>query len=133
MSIRVLDAEWAYLNRPDALAQMNQRFLSLTPIATKQLQTSLTDIPMRPAPPPQPAPAPARRRSLPAAANSVAGCRLHARPKLRPCRSRLPGSGSPVMPAALEKPAGGSRSAKPSPPAKTVGAARRPPPRRIAR
>ena len=25
--IRVLDAEWAYLNRPDALAQMNQRYL----------------------------------------------------------------------------------------------------------
>jgi hypothetical protein len=56
--IRVLDAEWAYLNRPDALAQMNQRLLSLAPIATKQLRTSLTDIPMRPAPPPPPPPAP---------------------------------------------------------------------------
>ena len=56
--IRVLDAEWAYLNRPDALAQMNQRLLSLVPIATKQLRASLTDIPMRPAPPPPPPPAP---------------------------------------------------------------------------
>jgi hypothetical protein len=54
--IRVLDAEWAYLNRPDALAQMNQRILSLVPIATKQLRTSLTDVPMRPAPPPPPPP-----------------------------------------------------------------------------
>lgn len=54
--IRVLDAEWAYLNRPDALAQMNQRFLSLVPIATKQLHAALTDIPMRPAPPPVPPP-----------------------------------------------------------------------------
>ncbi len=54
--IRVLDAEWAYLNRPDALAQMNQRFLSLGPIATKQLRTSLADVAMRPAPPPPPAP-----------------------------------------------------------------------------
>jgi cell division protein FtsL len=53
--IRALGAEWAYLNRPDALAQLNQRFLSLAPIATKQLRTSLADIPMRPAPPP-PAP-----------------------------------------------------------------------------
>ncbi len=52
--IRVLDAEWAYLNRPDALAQMNQRFLSLGPIATKQLRTSLADVAMRPAPPPPP-------------------------------------------------------------------------------
>ena len=55
--IRVLDAEWAYLNRPDALAQMNQRFLSLTPIATKQLRATVADLPMRPVPPPPP-PAP---------------------------------------------------------------------------
>jgi cell division protein FtsL len=55
--IRVLDAEWAYLNRPAALAPLNQRFLSLVPIATKQLRTSVADIPMRPAPPPAPAPA----------------------------------------------------------------------------
>jgi hypothetical protein len=50
--IRVFDAEWAYLNRPDALAQMNQRYLSLAPIATKQLTANISDIPMRPAPPP---------------------------------------------------------------------------------
>lgn len=50
--IRVLDAEWAYLNRPDTLAQMNQRHLSLVPIATKQLIVSLANIPMRPTPPP---------------------------------------------------------------------------------
>jgi hypothetical protein len=50
--IRVFDAEWAYLNRPDALAQMNQRYLSLAPIATKQLIANIADIPMRPTPPP---------------------------------------------------------------------------------
>ena len=50
--IRVFDAEWAYLNRPDALAQMNQRYLSLAPIATKQLIANIGDIPMRSAPPP---------------------------------------------------------------------------------
>ena len=50
--IRVFDAEWAYLNRPDALAQMNQRYLSLAPIATKQLMANISDIPMRPTPPP---------------------------------------------------------------------------------
>jgi hypothetical protein len=54
--IRALDAEWAYLNRPDALAQMNQRLLSLVPIATKQLRANLADVAMRPAPPPPPAP-----------------------------------------------------------------------------
>jgi hypothetical protein len=57
-SIRALEAEWAYLNRPDALAQMNQQLLSLIPIATKQLRADVTDIPMRPVPPPPP-PAPA--------------------------------------------------------------------------
>ena len=50
--VRVLDADWAYLNRPDALAAMNQRYLSLQPIATKQLIASVADIPMRPPPPP---------------------------------------------------------------------------------
>jgi cell division protein FtsL len=56
--LRVLDAEWAYLNRPDMLAAMNGRFLSLTPITQKQLQTTIADIPMRPLPPPPPAPVP---------------------------------------------------------------------------
>ncbi len=54
--IRVFDAEWAYLNRPDALALMNQRYLSLVPIATKQLVAGVNDIPMRPAPPSPPPP-----------------------------------------------------------------------------
>jgi hypothetical protein len=52
--LHALAAEWAYLNRPDALAELNQRVLSLVPIATKQLRASLTDIPMRPAPLPAP-------------------------------------------------------------------------------
>ena len=45
--IRVLDAEWTYLNRPETLAQMNARFLSLVPITAQQLRTSVADIPMR--------------------------------------------------------------------------------------
>jgi len=56
--LRVLDAEWAYLNRPDMLAAMNQRFLSLAPITRKQLQTATAEIPMRPAPAAPPPAAP---------------------------------------------------------------------------
>jgi hypothetical protein len=52
--VHVLDAEWAYLNRPEMLAAMNERFLALTPIARQQLQTSIADIPMRPPPPAAP-------------------------------------------------------------------------------
>jgi hypothetical protein len=101
--IRVLDAEWAYLNRPDALAQMNQRYLSLAPIATKQLYASVNDIPMRPAPPPvaQPVvaaaePTPATPTDAPAAAPPPSTARLAKEPKE---------SVAPVVTAVLDTPA----------------------------
>ncbi len=50
--IRVLNAEWTYLNQPERLAELNRRFLSLVPITAKQLQRSIEDIPMRPPPAP---------------------------------------------------------------------------------
>jgi hypothetical protein len=57
--LRVLEAEWAYLTRPETLDTMNRRFMSLAPISTKQLHATVADIPMRPTPPaPQPVPAP---------------------------------------------------------------------------
>ena len=49
--LRVLEAEWAYLTRPETLEAMNRQFLSLGPIATKQLHTTAADIPLRPPPP----------------------------------------------------------------------------------
>ena len=55
--IRVLDAEWAYLTRPETLEALNRQFLSLGPISTKQLHATAIDIPLRPvppAPPPEP-------------------------------------------------------------------------------
>ncbi len=55
--LRVLDAEWAYLTRPETLEAMNRQFLSLGPIATKQLHTTAADIPLRPPPPAPPPPA----------------------------------------------------------------------------
>jgi hypothetical protein len=45
--IRVLTAEWTYLNQPERLANLNQRFLGLVPVAAKQLQTRIEDIPLR--------------------------------------------------------------------------------------
>jgi len=50
-AIRADEAEWAYLTRPETLDDMNRRHLSLGPIATRQLRTTLTDIPLRPAAP----------------------------------------------------------------------------------
>jgi hypothetical protein len=49
-AIRMDEVEWAYLSRPETLQEMNQRHLSLTPVATTQLRTSLADIPLRPSP-----------------------------------------------------------------------------------
>jgi hypothetical protein len=47
-AIRMDEVEWAYLTRPEILQQMNQRHMSLMPIATTQLHASLADIPLRP-------------------------------------------------------------------------------------
>jgi cell division protein FtsL len=45
--IRVLSAEWTYLSQPERLAELNQRFLGLQPIAARQLQRGIADLPMR--------------------------------------------------------------------------------------
>jgi hypothetical protein len=52
--VRVLTAEWTYLTQPERLAELNRRFLQLGPVATKQLQPRIDDLPLRPAPPPSP-------------------------------------------------------------------------------
>jgi hypothetical protein len=45
--IRVLTAEWTYLNQPERLAALNRRFLQLVPIDARQLQRKIEDIPWR--------------------------------------------------------------------------------------
>jgi hypothetical protein len=45
--IRVLTAEWTYVNQPARLADLNQRFLHLTPITARQLQQTVENIPLR--------------------------------------------------------------------------------------
>jgi hypothetical protein len=128
--IRVLDAEWAYLTRPETLEAMNRQFLSLTPISTKQLHSTAADIPLRPVPPaPPPAAAPAEATTVVAAAeptppsnapsNAVASA-----PEGVPSRNPAPvpvkvaaepqtaQSALRVMPALLERSAGTPQLAK---------------------
>jgi hypothetical protein len=122
--IRVLDAEWAYLTRPETLDAMNRRFLSLSPIVTKQLHTTAADIPMRPPPPAAPP-------TLPEDAVAVATAEPTSPPNASPnaqdgvptlvaTPTPLPATPEPppalsalrVMPALLEKPAGAPQLAK---------------------
>jgi hypothetical protein len=49
-AIHVLKAEWSYLAQPSRLDDLSRRFLTLSPIGTKQLAT-IDSIPMRPVPP----------------------------------------------------------------------------------
>jgi hypothetical protein len=136
--LRVLEAEWAYLTRPTTLEAMNRQFLSLGPIATKQLHTTAADIPLRP-PPPPPEPPPAEPPAVvasaePAPAASAApsapeGVPVQAPEPAAPQTAAEPPvtqSALRAMPALLEKPAAAPQlakavpvkaAAKPSPPA----------------
>jgi len=135
--LRVLEAEWAYLTRPATLEAMNRQFLSLSPIATKQLHATATDIPLRP--PPSPAEsAPAEPPAIVAAAEPApAASAAPGAPEGIPVQAPEPATQTaaepPVtqsalraMPALLEKPAAApplakavpvKAAAKPSPPA----------------
>jgi hypothetical protein len=120
--IRVLTAEWAYLNRPSRLADLNQRFLHLEPIAAKQLAQRIEDIPLR-APPVATAEVPAAplagdgaewARRLLAAADPPA-----VEPKVAPPRlpiaavayRRQPTADTPVVRIARASPVAGSLDA----------------------
>ncbi len=46
-SLRILDAEWAYLTSPRALQELSIEFLALMPPSPKQVVGSVTDIPLR--------------------------------------------------------------------------------------
>src|SRR4051794_4442865 len=48
--IRVLTAEWAYLNQPERLAELKRSFFQLAPMTTKQMQGRVEEIALR-APP----------------------------------------------------------------------------------
>jgi hypothetical protein len=111
LEIRVLHAEWSYLTQPERLAQLNQRFLSLTPVATKQLQQTIGEIPLRamPAPPVEqtasaaPMPAPAAGLELPAASPSEGA--LDALFAQASAESQASVGALPVTPVALTAPA----------------------------
>lgn len=46
-TIHVLKAEWSYLNRPERLTELAQRYLDLVPMGPAQM-TTMIDVPYRP-------------------------------------------------------------------------------------
>jgi hypothetical protein len=135
--LRVLEAEWAYLTRPATLEAMNRQFLSLSPIATKQLHATAADIPLRPPPPAEPPPVeppvvvaaaePAPTANTPP--STAEGVPVQAPEPATPQTATEPPvtqSALRAMPALLEKPAAAPQlakavpvkaAAKPGPPA----------------
>jgi len=67
-AVRVLNAEWSYLNQPSRLDELRKRYLTLVPIGTAQLG-SIAAIPLRDGS--APAPAPASPAALPPAAGAA--------------------------------------------------------------
>jgi hypothetical protein len=135
--LRVLEAEWAYLTRPATLEAMNRQFLSLSPIATKQLHTTAADIPLRPPPPPaEPPPVepptvvaaaePAPATSMPQSAPEGVPVRVPEPATQTAAEPPVTQSALRAMPALLEKPGAAPQlakavpvkaAAKPGPPA----------------
>jgi hypothetical protein len=97
-AIRTDEAEWAYLTRPETLDEMNRRYLSLGPIATKQLRATLTDVPLR-----APTPVPVDDASAVVADEPPA----ESGPPTTPTAS--------ITPASLEKATGVAELVKPAP------------------
>lgn len=105
-AIRTDEAEWAYLTRPETLDEMNRRHLSLGPIATKQLRTAITDIPLRAAAP----------IVVDAPVVAVAEPPPESAPPTIPTSTIAPASlGKPPEAAELAKPAPAKAFAKPPP------------------
>jgi hypothetical protein len=101
-AIRTNEAEWAYLTRPETLDEMNRHYLSLGPIATKQLRVTVTDIPLRPQGPvlaeAPPAAEPAADSRPPAAPGAPTT------PAASAAQTTLPAPEKPVRAADLAKP-----------------------------
>jgi cell division protein FtsL len=112
--IRVLTAEWTYLTQPERLADLNRRFLGLAPIAAKQLQRTIADIPLR---------APAALPDVPPDVPSDVLTRVSTDPvapptpapaAVTPAAAPVPASALPTPPAAPAPAALGPAEARPA-------------------
>ncbi len=73
-SIRVLKAEWAYLNQPQRLEKLTEKYLKLQPMQTSQMQSALPEA----APQVAAAPAPVSPEPTAAPAPTTSGASIAA-------------------------------------------------------
>jgi hypothetical protein len=116
--IRMDEVEWAYLTRPETLEEMNQRHLSLMPIATTQLRASIADIPLRPPPPPINEPVASAAPTAEPGPSAVAAPEPATQPQTPPQAAAPTATSSPVLAQAPEiaKPVAVKAAAKPAGP-----------------
>lgn len=102
--IHDLTADWTFLNQPELLADLNNRYVHLTAMSPKQVVTNLDGIPMRPTPPPEDAAPPAIAAvSAPAPAPALASIPIDAPAPTQVAAASPPPPGSaraPVVAAA---------------------------------
>jgi hypothetical protein len=113
-TLRVLQAEWSYLNQPERLEKLSAQYLKLSPMKGRQFM-AMADIPLRPAAPAAPAltedvfaaaDAPAAENMLANPETAVAATVI-ATPQRKPPGLRLPAAYAPPLQAGTtpQKPA----------------------------
>jgi hypothetical protein len=121
-AIQVLEAEWSYLNQPDRLQDLADRYLELAPVTPSQMAAIESLPPRAVTPPAQPAVADAKagaKTPAKAAANSAApSAKVAAKPAspsptAKPAAKPVAGQAKAVVPkpAPPSAPSGGLRAA----------------------
>ena len=97
-AVHVLKAEWSYLNDPDRLAELNERYLALMPVDAKQL-ARLQDLPARVAGPasPEMASLDALDAPAPAASGAVVAPVTRSTPRAAPRPVAPPDTAHPTV------------------------------------
>jgi cell division protein FtsL len=130
--IRVLNAEWSYLTQPERLTELNRKFLSLSPVQTKQLQHAIDEFPLRPPPPPEIPPLPVVAAVATVAAPAVGAPAVIAPAAITtvapPASQPIPttATAAPASPAPERAVASVASSPQPMPPTVTPAVARIP-------
>jgi hypothetical protein len=109
-SVHVLRAEWSYLNQPERLDGLSQRYLELQPLKGSQI-SEIAALPLRPVPAATPDPALDVAPVQPATAKTEIASISPAIPKLKPAAPRRPSRHLRLASQPISPPAAGTAGA----------------------